>query len=272
MTAEVDDLADRPPARSHVKREEDAPPPTEEAARPSPTEPHETKTGATGDEACRHRRPAGKRAPRERRAAPPQEGASDASGAEREATPCHADEPSAEERELSVARAELARVLRHTDKDRPTRGQLDELQRTLARHQGSWKLLGNLTETVRGQILDTVATDWLSREGVRGEAEELKRDLGYADASALERLHIDQVVTCWLHLQAVRLSYGHTELEALRDPGSAPTFKQAEHRERQLEAAQRRFERASTTLAKIRKLSRRIPVQVNIAQNQVVSG
>jgi hypothetical protein len=75
----------------------------------------------------------------------------------------------------------------------------------------------------------------------------------------LERLLIEQVVLCWLHFNLLDLEYTNIMSASI----SAST---ADHSERRLSAAQRRYLRACEALARIRKLARTTPaLQVNIA-------
>jgi len=97
-----------------------------------------------------------------------------------------------------------------------------------------------------------------SRECWKRRLEVLRSDLGIASASSLERLLIQHVSLCWLNLNLVE--YGHSGV--MQKP---ITLTLAIYWEKRLSAAQRRFTRACESLARVRRLSRRIPIQVNIA-------
>lgn len=103
--------------------------------------------------------------------------------------------------------------------------------------------------------------------GIRGQGsqvcwkqrlEAMRSDLGYASASPLERLIIQQVTLCWLNLNATEYKHSNVMQQSI-------TLTLGIYWEKRLSAAQRRFTRACESLARVRRLSRRIPVQVNIA-------
>jgi hypothetical protein len=86
----------------------------------------------------------------------------------------------------------------------------------------------------------------------------LRVDLGYESASALERLLIQQVTLCWLNLNLVECRHSNVMHQSI-------TLTLGLYWEKRLTAAQKRFARACESLARVRRLSRRVPVQVNIA-------
>jgi hypothetical protein len=87
----------------------------------------------------------------------------------------------------------------------------------------------------------------------------VKEDLGYSVAPPLERLLIEQVVLCSLHMYLVAGEYGLVVEPSI--PQSS-----IDHWERRLSAVQHRYLRACESLARIRKLARTTPaLQVNIA-------
>lgn len=86
----------------------------------------------------------------------------------------------------------------------------------------------------------------------------LRGDLGFESASGLERLLIQQVTLCWLNLNLVECRHSNAMQQSI-------TLTLGIYWEKRLTAAQRRFTRACDSLARVRRLSRRIPVQVNIA-------
>ena len=99
----------------------------------------------------------------------------------------------------------------------------------------------------------------LYKESLRRKLELLRTDLAGAAPSALERLLVDRIVACWLHLHHLEAIYANRESMALE----LGTFYQ-----RSISAAQKRYLSAIRALAQIRKLS--LPVlQVNIAKKQV---
>ena len=94
-------------------------------------------------------------------------------------------------------------------------------------------------------------------------ADALAMELGKAQASPLELLLIDLVVMRWLDLQDAE----YRRAAALKGNMG---IEQADHWEKRLTLVQHRYTQAVESLAKVRALLRRAPVQVNIAQRQVV--
>ena len=100
--------------------------------------------------------------------------------------------------------------------------------------------------------------DLAVREGLRRKLESLRAELGGLTATPLERLLVERIVACWLHLH---------HLEALYAGNSMP-LELATYYQRSLSAAHKRYLSAIKTLAVVRKLA--VPVlQVNIARRQV---
>jgi hypothetical protein len=91
---------------------------------------------------------------------------------------------------------------------------------------------------------------WLgyyTKASVRQAAELLKRELGYEEADVAERVLIDHAVLCHVRLGMIEHLYS-------RHTSGAYRVDMAEHFERRLTMAQRRFTRAVTTLARVRAL------------------
>lgn len=121
--------------------------------------------------------------------------------------------------------------------------------------------MGDYARHVQDQIIDAAGGIELAalHEALQQGMKEMRQDLGFDEANLLERLLIEQVVLCWLHLYWAH--YGYT-----RQIASGITFAHGTYLEKKLNAAQYWFLRASQTLARVRKLN--ISVQVNIAQQQ----
>ena len=108
------------------------------------------------------------------------------------------------------------------------------------------------------------------RECWRQRLQAMRGDLGYAEASALERLLIQQVTLCWLNLNLAEYRFTNVTKQSI-------SLAVGIYWEKRLTAAQRRFTRACETLARVRKLSRNTPAlqfklatsggqQVNVAK------
>lgn len=99
----------------------------------------------------------------------------------------------------------------------------------------------------------------LVKETLNRKREVMAAELAGPSASPLERLLVDRVVACWLHLYHLEAIYVGKDSMAL----TLATFYQ-----RSISAAHKRYLSAIKTLAVVRKLA--VPVlQVNIARKQV---
>jgi hypothetical protein len=99
----------------------------------------------------------------------------------------------------------------------------------------------------------------LFREALTRKLELLRAELAGPNPSALERLLVERVVACWLHLHHLEQVYAQKESMALE----VGTYYQ-----RSITSAHKRYLSALKTLAQVRKLA--VPVlQVNIAKKQV---
>jgi hypothetical protein len=99
----------------------------------------------------------------------------------------------------------------------------------------------------------------LIREVVPRKMDQLRTELGGPSPSPVERLLVDRIVTCWLHLHYLENMYGQAEnLSADR----------AKYYQESIQRAQKNYLSAIKTLATIRKLA--LPaLQVNVARKQV---
>jgi hypothetical protein len=109
----------------------------------------------------------------------------------------------------------------------------------------SWGKFGDLTAEAMNYALDKFWLGYATKEGVRRAAERLKTELGYADASPVERMMIEHAVACHVRLGMMEFLYsrhGSDRMDII------------EHWEKRLTLAQKRFTRAVTTLARVRGL------------------
>ena len=119
---------------------------------------------------------------------------------------------------------------------------------------------GNLAAHVEDTLIRKLAgQDLAVREGLRRKLESLRAELGGLTATPLERLLVERIVACWLHLHHLEANYAGKD--------SMP-LELATYYQRSLSAAHKRYLSAIKTLAVVRKLA--VPVlQVNIARRQV---
>jgi hypothetical protein len=151
-------------------------------------------------------------------------------------------------------------LVKKTDGQTPDPDDLHALRAMLEQHPQLWRVAGDLARTAAMTVVAKMRAYPLVAESLKRGWDALKDELGYQLASPLERLLVEQVVLCWLHLHVLELEY--TGLVG----ASPPQKTVADHWEKRLSAAQARYLRACETLARIRKLARSTPaLQVNIA-------
>ena len=149
-----------------------------------------------------------------------------------------------------------------TDNEKPTKHDRAELDRILRQVPAVWTVAGDvMNHTALGMIGQLNGTYALKKSLSTGW-EQLQHDLERPSDGPLERLLIQQIALAWLKLAYTE----HTHRHFLMSGDQLIT--QCDFWERRLSAAQRRFLRATETLARVRRLQ--LPaVQVNIAEQQV---
>ena len=153
-------------------------------------------------------------------------------------------------------------IIQRTDVAKPTKEDKAALARLLREQPAVWRAAGDVMEhTARKLINDAQGTYALTRSMATGW-EQLQKDMARPGDGELERLLIQQVVLSWMKLAYTEWHHRHYLTEG------NTSIKVADFWERRLSAAQRRYLRATETLARIRRLQ--LPaVQVNIAEQQV---
>jgi hypothetical protein len=154
-------------------------------------------------------------------------------------------------------------VLTKANKERPRPADIRDLKNLLYNNKGMelWKAVIGMGELAESEALDTIVngSGQGMRECWRQRLQAMRADLGYAEASTLERLLIQQVTLCWLNLNLAEYRFTNITKQSI-------SFACGLYWEKRLSAAQRRFTRASESLARVRKLSRSTPaLQFNIA-------
>ena len=163
---------------------------------------------------------------------------------------------------VEEAREQLFDILTKTNKTRPEQSDVVALRTFLHDNPQLWQLTGNLGERVANRLVESLnGAPALLSESLKAGYEQLQKDLSVEGASALEKVLIQQIALSWLRLLIVE----HRHAAATEGSYS---IRVGEHWEKRLDAAQRRFLRASESLARVRKMNLP-PIQVNIAQQQV---
>ena len=123
-------------------------------------------------------------------------------------------------------------------------------------------LIGDVVQLNRENLIGKTINGKASQIALKTRMKVMQTELGYQASPYLEKVVIDNVLDSWLYLQHAQ----HNLNSWLKEPGTG--YDAAEYWEKRMNSAQRRFLRASSTLARIRKMDLP-PIQVNIAQQQV---
>ena len=119
---------------------------------------------------------------------------------------------------------------------------------------------GDLAKQAQLMLVDKFSgKNLVWQETLPRKLDALRRELSGANPTPLERLLVERIVSCWLHLHQLEIVYTNTE-DLSCELGI--------YYERCITSAQKRYLAAIKSLALIRKLA--VPVlQVNIAKEQV---
>lgn len=153
------------------------------------------------------------------------------------------------ERELDFT----AEVLAKDDPSPEARAYCDERMKT----DPGWQKFGDLTAEALEMGLRKFWLGYATKRGVIVAAEDLKAELGHAEASPVERMMIEHAVMCHARLGMMEHLYSRNTSEGRMDV--------IQHWEKRLTLSQRRFTRAVTTLARVRALLARAQSAQNAA-------
>jgi hypothetical protein len=111
-------------------------------------------------------------------------------------------------------------------------------------------------------LLDNYSKSLVIKESVRRTLVEVREELEGPNPSPLESLLAERAAICWLTVNAYENTFARTAKLSPRE---------ADHQQRKIDAAHRRFLSAVKTLATVRKLG--LPdIKINVAKNQVNVG
>ncbi|MCE9542152.1 MAG: hypothetical protein K8R38_01320 [Verrucomicrobia bacterium] len=143
---------------------------------------------------------------------------------------------------------------------KPKKGDIPKLRQLVAQHPEILPVGWTLHETVRSEMIEAATADGANKALMLGEVDRWLKELGYESAPALERIHMDSILTCRLRL--VLLETRHNA--AMKSDSTSFI----EHNDRMLNSTSHRLNKAVESLARIRLLATRAPVfQVNVATN-----
>lgn len=155
------------------------------------------------------------------------------------------------------------RLLSTVNTEKPTKAQLTELRKAITDAPELVSALGNLSESLKSGLIESVSKQPGLHMVVQAHLDQMAKELGSEQAAPLEKLLIEHVLIAWLRLQSVEWAYQTAFAQSM-------TLEKALYLEKRLSLVQRRYLQAVESLARLRRLLARAPVQINIAQQQVV--
>lgn len=125
-----------------------------------------------------------------------------------------------------------------------------------------WRIVGDMILQTENNLIENMSNQVVVHAAMKRGVKELREKLGHKDAPAMEQMLIDQVVISWLNVNWIQRSYD-------RNMSQAITLTAGMYWEKRLTMAQARYTKALETLAKVRRLSKVTPLQVNIGGQQI---
>jgi hypothetical protein len=169
------------------------------------------------------------------------------------------------EGKTGLGRSEIRKynaLVQKTNVEHPKPEDVQALRKMLTETPSLWREMGDLANLCIKVVLKGA---WLQRDGrisIETGINDRKKDFGYKDAPAMEKLLIDEIIVSWVVLQKAQMLYAIAQ-----QPGTA--LPEGDYWERRVTGAHMRFLRGCETLARVRKLSGLGVVQVNIGAQQV---
>jgi len=173
-------------------------------------------------------------------------------------------------KELDAAKVTLAEynefqgLLDAADKEGAKQSVLNKAKQYAQAHPGLFDGTTAVSHNTLISVMNSVKMNPSGKIYFEGEAAALRRSLGEATATPLEKLLIQDIAICWLRLQLMEQVY------SLNYSSDNLSIAKADYLERRLSATHKRYLQSVETLARVRRLLSRAGVQINVAGQQVV--
>jgi hypothetical protein len=139
---------------------------------------------------------------------------------------------------------------------------LPTLREWLDEHPQVAQDFGDLAKISRDSLVKAISgtKNLLLPEVIQRKMHAMRQELAGSEPSPVERLLVERIVLCWLHLHYAETLYAQNMQEL--------TLRQAEFHQKRITMAHNRYLSAIRTLAQVRRLG--VPaVQVNVGEQQV---
>jgi hypothetical protein len=151
-------------------------------------------------------------------------------------------------------------IAKRLDDGKAKPGELTTFRADLERIPDAWRVFGDLSSNAERSLMKSAGLSVATSEALTAGMRQVRRNLGYEEAPALERMCIESISLSWLRLSIA-------ECQAAQALGGN-SIGAREHWDKMLSSAQRRHLRAVETLARVRRLLRPV-LQLNVGQQQV---
>jgi hypothetical protein len=152
-------------------------------------------------------------------------------------------------------------LIKHISSKKLNDRALAEVKLALRDQPEVWRTAGDLALQAKMRILESFNQP-TAAEAISHGMEVIRKELGGSTAGPLEALLIDQVMLCWLNVHTIQMNYSNIMSQSV-------TLTMGAYWEKRLSTAQGRYLKAIATLAKVRRLSKATPLQVNIGGQQI---
>lgn len=148
---------------------------------------------------------------------------------------------------------DLDGFIKRVNKPDTSQDDVARLKKMLVENPTMAGICGNIADRTQSRILEEISQVPLVIESTKAYIEQLKDELGWQDASMLEKLLIETIVSCWLqyHQATTQMIYGTSRNHSIE----AGTYLN-----KRVSLAHKRFLKSIEALAKVRKLNKATPI------------
>lgn len=156
---------------------------------------------------------------------------------------------------------DLLKVLKRIDEETPNDNDVAKVREILMYNSHLWENGHGLSANALNYYIERIEKYKSQRLFIEAEAKNIKEQLGYFSTNQIEKLIIEQILLRWVAITYIENRFLNLLTEEKR------VFGQEVYWQKILIRHQNLYLRSLETLARIRKLSKGISFQVNIATN-----
>lgn len=142
----------------------------------------------------------------------------------------------------------LNQLIKATNKNDPKQSDIDALKKVFDEVPGVWQSAGDMAIQAQIMIINRhFSNSYFTREAVHRKLRDMRDNLGWNEASEIEKLLIRQVCLCWLNVHI-------TEIRNHETTRGNHSMREGLYWEKALLAAQKRYLRAVESLGRMQKI------------------